>query len=132
MNLITAKRKRTITQICIVVITLDGRNGNRYFALAPRPVKSEIIARIREISAHKIPLWPLSVPSSEPPPKMNVQKLVVLLGLSVGSGDGVGVISGVADGSGVAVGSGVALGAGAGVGVVAVSGVERSGSLVSK
>lgn len=46
---------------------------------------------------------------------MNVQKLVVLLGLSVGSGDGVGVISGVADGSGVAVGSGVALGAGAGV-----------------
>ena len=47
-------------------------------------------------------------------------------GSGVGLGEGVGVISGVADGSGVA------LGAGAGVGVVAVSGVERSGSLVSK
>lgn len=121
-----------MTQMCIVVITPDGRNGNRYFALAPRPVKREIIARIKEISAHSIPLWPLSVPSSEPPPKMNVQKLVVLLGVSVGSGDGVGVISGVADGSGVVVGSGGALGVGAGVGVAAVSPVEMSGNFLLK
>ena len=85
----------------------------------------------REISAQRIPLWPFSVPSSEPPGNTKFQKLFVLppLGLSVGAGVGVGVTPG--PGVGLGEGSGEGDGDGLGLGL-AVSGVLWSGNFLLK